>query len=305
MATVPAQVRPLIEGIPAAGGLAAIATGQTVYVIDESSGAVIGCDPFAPDNRWAALPAPARPANGPVAIGCLDSTALVAIVRGADGWELRSYRLEPPGADVSGLRHRSSQLLAKAADTDHPLLTVGLSRDWLAATGFTSHPQRTHLFGIRGGKPAANGQRDVPDQRQAVAMAALPNNGLAVFDTDGPASDATARLALYQGIHPRRLLALDTGLPAVRAAAASRSTGDLWVLAGKPGAATTPEGLWRIEARLEEGRQVVRAVCFATIEAPRSLVWISDRVLLVVHGNGKRVVSRVEPPAPAATPAAP
>lgn len=298
---VPAQVRPLVEAIPAAGGLAAIASGQTVFIIDESTGGVIGCDPFAPETRWPALPAPAKPADGPAAIGCLDSTAVVTIARGAEGWELRSYRLQPPGADVGGLQPVSSQPLGKPVNTDHPLLAVGMSREWLVATGFDSPPRRMHLFGIRGGKTGAIGKRDVPDQRHAVAMAPLPDNGLAVFDTDGPAGDATARLAVYEGVQPRRLLALETGLPAVRAATASRSTGDLWVLAGTPGSSATPEGLWRIEARLEEGRQVAQAVCFATLEAPRSLVWISDRLLLVVHGNGKRVLSRVEPPAPAAS----
>lgn len=297
VAATAARIRPLITDMPAAGGLAAVASGQTVYIIDESTGAVVGCDPFAPEKRWPVMPAPERPGDGPVALGCIDSTTLAAVSRSENGWALRSYRLGPPGDDPRGLAPRSTRSLGPATDADSPQVTVGLSREWVAVTGFAAPRGRIHFFELDGAQPVPVLKRDSPQQQAIVAAAGLPGDLLAVFDAESPR--ATARLTISPNMQPRPLLTLDTGLPGVRAAAASRTTGELWVLAGAAGAAATPEGLWRIEATLHDGRQAVRAVCVAKLDAPRSLVWISDRMLLVVHGMSKRTVSHVDPSTPA------
>lgn len=294
-----ARVRPLISDMPAAGSVAAVASGQTLYIVDESTGAVVGCDPFAPDKRWPALPAPERPADGPVALGCIDSTTLAVVSRSEGDWALRTYRLEPPGADPRGMIPRSTRSLGPAADADRPQVTVGQSREWMVVTGFATPQGRLHFFEIDGAQPIPIAKRDSPQQRSIVAAAGLPGDGLAAFDAHSLL--ATARLTISLNMQPRCLLALDTGLPAVRAAAASRTTGDVWVLAGAAGAPATPEGVWRIEAILRDGRQAVRAVCVARLDAPRGLVWISDRMLLVVHGASTRTVSHVDPSTATAT----
>lgn len=295
IATVPARVRPLIADLPAAGSMAAPASGQTVYVVDEATRAVLGCDPFVPDKRWTAIPAPRSPDNGPVAIACIDSTTLAAVGRAAEGWALATYRLEAPGAAAAAAVPRSTHPLGPASDDDRPQVTVGLSRDWLVVFGFQAPASRMQLMTIRGAAPIPAGRREAAGAAQVVAVAATPGDGLAVFEVDPRLPAATARLTLSAGLLPRSLLVVDTELPAVRGAAASRGTGDLWVVAGAPGSSTTPEGLWRIEATLHRSRQATRAVCVARFDAPRGLVWISDRMILVVHGREARTVSHVDP----------
>lgn len=295
IAASPAAVKVLIDDIPAAAALAAPATGQTIYVVDDAQGAVVGCDPFHPDKRWLVLPAAAESDGRPVAIASIDSSTLAAIVRDDESWMLRTYRLEPPGADASRLAPRTSHTLGAVAKDDRPQLLVGPSRDWLLTTGLVPPGPSMQIFTIRGTQPATAATREASDQRRVVAAAATQANGLAVFDEDSAQSRGTAVVTLHAGTHPRPLLALDTGLPGIRAATASRSSGDLWVVGGLAGSATTPEGLWRIEATLEDRKQATRAVCVARLEAPRDLVWISDRMILVCHGDGKRRISHVDP----------
>jgi hypothetical protein len=295
-----ADVKPLIDDMPTAGALAAPATGQIVYVVDDAQGAVIGCDPFHPHKRWPAIPAAADAASRPVAIASIDSSTLAAIVRDKDSWTLRTHRLEPPGADAAPLAPRTSHTLGAVAKDDRPQLVVGPSRDWMVATGLTPPGPRMQIFAIRGTQPSTLATREASDQRRIVAAAATPANGLVVFEEDSSRTRATAVVSFHAGTHPRPLLVLDTGLPGIRAAAASRSSGDLWVVGGVAGSAATPEGLWRIEATLEDRKQATRAVCVARLEAPRDLVWISDRMILVCHGGGKRRISHVDPSSAAA-----
>jgi hypothetical protein len=298
LAATPARVSVLIDDMPAAGSLAAPATGQAVYVVDDAQGSVVGCDPFHPEKRWTVLPPAADAADHrPVAIACIDSSTLAAVVRDANRWALRTYRLAPPEADGSRIAPRTTHMLAASMPTDRPQVLVGLSRDWLLVTGFTPPGPCMQVFAIRGSQPAPASGREPLDQRLIVAAAPTPGNGLAVFDVDPSQADAAARVSLRAGLHPRPLLTLDTGLPGVRAAASSRTGGDLWVVGGAADSATAPEGLWRIEATLENRRQSVRAVCMARLEAPRDVVWISDRMLLVSHGKAPRRISHIDPSA--------
>ena len=47
----------LVRDLPAAGDLSAPANGQTLYVLDESTGGVVAVDPFEPTKRWTAVSA--------------------------------------------------------------------------------------------------------------------------------------------------------------------------------------------------------------------------------------------------------
>jgi hypothetical protein len=109
---------------------------------------------------------------------------------------------------------------------------------------------------------------------------------------------------------PRRLLHLDTSLPEIRDAAFCRADGTLWVVgggptgksSGDPASATAPEGLWRIDAVLRNGRQAAVAVCVARLEGAMALVCLSERAIIVTHGREARTVSRIDPTQPASKP---
>lgn len=295
LAPTPATVEPLIDDIPAAGAMAAPATGQMLYVVDEARGAVIGLDPFHPQRRWPALPTAAEDDSRPVALASIDSSTLATIARHKDSWTLRTYRLEPPSAEAAQLAPRTSHTLAAVAADDQPFAVVGPSRDWMLTTGLAPPAPRMQVFTIRGTQPSLLATREASAPRRVVAAAATPGNGLAVFEEDPSQPRGTAVATFHAGLHPRPLLVLDTGLPGVRAAASSRGNGDLWVVGGAAGSDATPEGLWRIEATLEGRTQAIRAVCVARLEAPRHVVWISDRMILVCHGSGKRRITHVDP----------
>jgi len=291
-----AKATPLIDDIAAAGSLAAPPTGQVLYVVDEAGKTVLGCDPFHPEKRWRAVEPRADDSHAPAAIACLDSTTLIAACRHEKAWALRTFRLPAPGGEPPADEPRTNLALGDAGDGDRLAVAVGHAREWLAVTGFADPGPHLRAFSIRGSDPAPLPARDWPaSSRTTVAATATPGNGLAVFAVDPSRPGATAVVSLHSGVRPRPLAVLDTHVPNVRAAACSRTRGDLYVLAGRPDSAAAPEGVWRLEATIHDRRQAVRAVCVAPLEAPRSLLWISDRMLIVVHGSGPRVVSRIDP----------
>ena len=109
---------------------------------------------------------------------------------------------------------------------------------------------------------------------------------------------------------PRLLLSLDTSLPRIRDAAFCRTDGTLWVVGGGGTAAAeggstakpAPEGLWRIDAALRNGRQAANAVCVARLEGARSVACLSERAIIVTHGRESHTVSRIDPTQPVSQP---
>ncbi|MFM8703616.1 MAG: hypothetical protein ACKOHG_07060, partial [Planctomycetia bacterium] len=63
-----------------------------------------------------------------------------------------------------------------------------------------------------------------------------------------------------------------------------------------------PEGLWRIDATLRNGRQAATAVCVARLPGARAVVCLSERAIIVTHGLDARTVSRIDPTQPASQP---
>ena len=95
----------IVDDMPAAGRLAAPATGQTLYIIDEARRAVAAVDPFDPTKRWIAIGSDVLDSAGleeptrPVAIGCIDSNTLALVCRMGAVWSVRIYnRLAAPGS---------------------------------------------------------------------------------------------------------------------------------------------------------------------------------------------------------------
>ena len=129
-----------------------------------------------------------------------------------------------------------------------------------------------------------------------------------LFATD-PADRTAASVfvSFYLPPDPRRLLHLDTFLPRVRDASFCRADGTLWVVGSGPqsdsgGTAVSPEGLWRIDAVMRNGRQSAKAVCVARLEGACAVVCLSERAIIVTHGRENRTVSRIDPTQPSSQP---
>lgn len=311
----------LVIDLPAAGDLAAPANGQTLYVLDESRGGVVAIDPFDPSKRWTAL-AERPAADGAVeavAIGCIDTGMLAVVGRGRDDWSLHTHRLQPntasdpasPAQTVS--LGRSGGRPPAAGDGAGPCLAVSPSRDWLGIGGLPAPLPavvRAPIAGSRIGPVTSRGGPELAGGIRPRAITISTSEELVLF-ASGAAPSPTLFVAYQRPPDPRLLLHLDTGLPRIRDAAFCRADGTLWVVGGGGGggdaaaaADRTPEGLWRIDAVLRNGRQAAEAVCVAPLPGARAVVCLSEKAIIVTHGREARKVSRFDASTPGTQPGA-
>ena len=317
----------LITDMPKAGDLAAPANGQTLYVLDEARGEVVAIDPFDPAaKRWPAVAAGPRTDAGPgtLAIGCIDTSMLVLLCRNRDGWSLQTHRLQPgtaadpdsPAQKVVIGRAAGATAAAATADADvsgddRACLTISPSRDWLAVCGLQPPlpaVMRAPIAGARIGALSARACPVLPAGTRPTAATTSMAEEFVLFATD-PADRTAASVfvSFYLPPDPRRLLHLDTFLPRVRDASFCRADGTLWVVGSGPqsdsgGTAVSPEGLWRIDAVMRNGRQSAKAVCVARLEGACAVVCLSERAIIVTHGRENRTVSRIDPTPPSSQP---
>jgi len=318
----------LIKDIAAAGDLAAPTNGQTLYVLDEASGEVVAVDPFDPTaKRWTAVaPGPRADASpATLAIGCIDTSMLAVLCRNRDVWSLRTHRLQP-GTAADPDNPSQTVVIGKggggaAATTDtrsqrseKACLSISPSRDWLGVCGLPAPlpaVMRAPIAGARvGGVSARACPVLAPGTRPTAATISMAEEILLFApNPDDPAANSVF-VSFYLPPDPRRLLHLDTSLPRVRDAAFCRADGTLWVVGGGAGeesggtasAAAAPDGLWRIDAVMRNGRQSAAAVCVARLEGARAVVCLSERAIIVTHGLEGRTVSRIDPNPPASQP---
>ncbi len=287
----------------AAADLACPANGQTVFCLDPRNGAVVAVDSHAVAKRRTVI-GPAR-ADGPrpLAIACIDSNTLAAVCRSGDAWSLRTWRLQPDAAVEFSAPLQEVALGAAAESAFPPRLLVGPSRDWLLVAGLPAPLPpllRGPIAGTRVGKVADRGCPPLAEQGRVAAVAANRLDETMLFAARG---DRSARLSFHD-LSGRTLLDLDSTLPAVRDAACSPADGTLWVIGGD-GSADRPAGLWRLDAALDGGRQIVRPVCIARLADPQAVACISNTAVVVAHGGAGRTLVRLDviprPPAAAAT----
>lgn len=300
-ATPPPPVRiELAADIPGAGDLAAPANGQTLYVLDETRGEVAALDPFEPSKRRLAVGAEGT--VQPVAIACVDTGMLATLCREKDGWSLRTHRVRPDAvADAASPAQRTplepprGGAAAATPNVGRPCLVVSPSRDWLAVCGLPAPlppVMRAPIAGSRVGNVSAKGCPTMVAVRPEAAAISLGEELVLLL----PAEQGRTFLSYFLPPVPRPLLHLDAGLERVIDAGFCRADGTLWVVAsGSAADGGEAEGLWRIDAVLRDGRQAAQAVLVARLEAPRSLVALSERAVVVVHGRERRVVSRIDP----------
>ena len=311
----------LVTDIPGAGDLAAPANGQTLYVLDTTRGEVVAVDPFEPTKRWSAVAAgpPAAAGTVTLSMACIDTSMIALLCRSQDAWSLQTHRLQPgttaePGKPVQtvpvgaaprGPEPAPANAVRPGAD-DQACLIVSPSRDWLGVCGLPAPLPAVLRAPIAGARIGGLSSRAcpvlAPGQRLSAATISTAEE-FVLFATD-PAARTPASLfvSFYLPPDPRQMLHLDTSLPQVRDAAFCRTDGTLWVAGGEAGSDTAPEGLWRIDAILRNGRQAVQPVCVARLDGARSVVCLSDKAIIVTHGREARTVSRIDPTQPESTP---
>ena len=296
----------LVDAEFAARDLACPVNGQTVYCLDPRTGAVLAVDPRTPAKRRTAIAA--APADGPrpLAIACIDTNTLAAVCQDGADWSIRTWRLQPDAVVEFSAPLQNTAVGATAESAPSPHLLVAPSRDWLLVAGLPAPLPplvRAAIAGTRVGKPA---DRGCPP-RSAAAIAAVAANRLdetMLFTAPG---DGPGRLTFHD-LSGRPLLDLACDLPGVRDAACCAADGTLWAVGGD-GSAARPEGLWRVDATMEGGRQVVRPVCVARLAAPQAVACVSHTAVVVAHGADGRTLVRFDllsrPQAAATTPGAP
>lgn len=292
----------------AASDIVCPANGQTVYCLDPRTGAVVAVDSHAAAKRRTVIgPAPADGPR-PLAIACIDSNTLVAVCRSGDAWSLRTWRLQPDAAVEFSAPLQEMALGAAAESAFPPRLVVGPSRDWLLIAGLPAPLPpllRGPIAGARIGKVTDRGCPPPVEEGRVAAVAANRLDETMLFTVR---DDRPARLSFHD-LSGRTLLDLDSTLPAIRDAACSPADGTLWVIGGD-GSADRPVGLWRLDAALDGGRQIVRPVCIARLADPQAVACISNTAVVVAHGGAGRTLVRLDliprqQPAAATGPGAP
>lgn len=292
----------LVDAEFAASDLACPANGQTVYCLDPRTGAVLAVDPQTPARRRTAIAAAPAAGPRPLAIACIDTNTLAAVCRDGAAWSIRTWRLQPDTAVEFSAPLQDTAVGAAAESAPSPHLLVMPSRDWLLVVGLPAPLPplvRAVLAGTRVGKPADSGCPPHP----TAAIAAVAANRLdetMLFTAPG---DRPGRL-MFHHLSGRPLLDLACDLSGVRDAACCAADGTLWAVGGDD-STDRPEGLWRLDAAMAGGRQVVRPVCVARLAAPQAVACVSHTAVVVAHGAGGRTLVRFDlvprPQAAAAT----
>jgi hypothetical protein len=296
------QAVTIAADIPGAGRLAAPATGQTLYILDEPARTVTAVDPFAPEKRWrvigpadldAGASAPVRPA----AIACIDSNTLAVVCKAGASWSLLAFRLGPRGDAAAPPTLLQSLALGEGPD-DAATVDVFVSdtRDWLAVVGLPPPLPAALRAPIAGARLGSFSTRMCPAPAEGErwqAAAASPIDEWVLFSRPVAAAPSRTMLTFFDNAGRERLLELDLGLTAIRDAAFCRGTGTLWVVADA--AKTGSTGLWRIDAALDRGRQVARPVAIAALSSPLSVACLSERAIAISGGGAERRVLLVNP----------
>ena len=296
----------LLVDLGGVADIAAPANGQTLYVLEQPSGAVLAVDPSKPDRRWTALAAAGgglvgtTPRRRSLALACVDTTRLAVLCHEEDRYLLRVHTVQP---DVTAAAEDPEQLVpvGSTADTNpaaadapalSPAIVLGPARDWIAICGLPpplAGVLRAPITRGRIGVFSAAGCPRPPVLPTAAATTA--DDDLILFTAAARPRAPTAHLSFHRPPDPRPLLDVETALEGVRDAAVCRSDGSLWAVGGARGPAAGPEGLWRLDAVLVAGRQEVRGTRIVPLEAPRAVCCLTDHAIVVAHGRRRGFVS--------------
>jgi len=302
-ATQKTKVTTLVDDLPRVGAIAVKPNGQAILMIDGGSNAIEMIDPSEPTRRQRAV-GPFVGGERPLAVACVDAITCAVVTRSGRDWAIKTYRLPSTGAEVDPASALQSIPLGQALAEDDAAVGIAVSplRPWIVVAGLPAPMPPVIRGAIAGARIGGMSTRNCPragDEKQseggaglAAAVAISPSDELVLFERSDAGASAN-RLAMYSTVGTSQLLSLDCGLPSVRAAAYAEER--LWVLAGDPKDEQLPEGLWRLDAAMQDRRQAVRPVCVARLASPFAVAPLSGGRLLVVHGDPRRTVSIVEP----------
>ena len=251
--------------------------------------------PFASPS--AALKSPPADTTAFVAVGYLTGDVVAAVRRTGDDWSLCTYRTAP-GQPVSAATPLQRIAIRTASGPSDPVdLAVSHARGWLAVTGLPaplSPVLRAAVAGVRVGPLTDRGCPGPDPARRPVASAVSPADELVLVlrptaaDSRTPASDEIA----FHDLTGREVLRLPAGVREIAGLEFGRGDGTLWAAAvDAPGRV----GLWRLDAALADGRQVIRPSLVAPLESPRDLVCSSPRAIAVAHGGPPIRITIIDP----------
>ena len=285
----------------AVSDLAAPANGQVVYAIDERQRTIVAFEPHATVRQRLAVAAAPESGPRPVAVACIDTTTLVAVCVAGESWSLRSWRLKPDAPADPAQPLQTLGLGSAPVSTGDVHVAVNGSRTWLAVIGLPEPLPpvlRGPIAGNRVGKCSDRGCPRLDAAERPVALAITAADELVLVCRPGP--EAQERLSFHD-LAGRRLLHLDLELPAVHDMAFNRGDGTLLAVGGTPDSPTHPEGVWRLDAAIRDGRQVVSAVRIAECPSPRAVLCPTEKTIVVASGQGGGRVLRFQPAPPEGT----
>lgn len=273
-----AEMTLLVDGDPEITRLAATANGQVVRGLVPGGG-VVAIEPTGSAAPREVVQAAA--AGERLAIGCLPGDVTAVLVRTGDDWSLRTYRLTPSGAMPDEATLQDISLGRSTAGADGPIdLAISRARGWLAVVGLPAPLPpvvRAAIAGVRLGPVSDRGCPPLGDGLRPVAATVGPFDELvvAVQRDDEPPAIA------YFDASGRELLRLPAGLAVITGLELGAEDGLLWATGSD---AAGREGLWRLDADLRDGRQVIRPTLITPLAEPRDVACASPRAIVVVHG---------------------
>jgi len=290
----------VLRELTARGPLAATNDGGLLAVHDATANAIVAFPPLTATGLRTVVSGFDR--TRPEAIAFIDEGMLAAVCREGGEWWLRTWKLEPGGPVDQGTPFQSISLGRADARPDVEaggvVLGVGLKGRWLVVAGLPA-PLEPVLRGvIVGGRIGPLSSRRCPRPEadtRPVAVTVGPLDELVLVERRSP--PATGDIVSFHGPGGECLLRLDSGLSAIRGIASLPGERGLWAVAAEPAAA----GLWRLDAALDRGRQVIRPNRVLPLTDPGSIVALGETGLAVDHvGPAGRRVSGIdlgEPPA--------
>lgn len=279
--------------------VAATANGQSIAILDDTRRVIRAFEASRPDSRRDLVGPAAADAAEFVAVGYLTGDVVAAVCRAGAEWSLCTYRTAPDGPVDAGSPLQRVVIGVASGDPDRIDLAVSHARGWLAITGLPAPLPpvlRAAVAGVRVGPLAARGCPDLGAATLAVAATVSPADEL-VLVVRGAAQPGATRpdgdeeIAFFD-LAGRELLRLPTGLREIRGLEFGREDQALWAAGAD---ARGRSGVWRLDAALADGRQVIRPVLMAAFDSPRDLVCSSPRAMVLVHGAAEDRVAVIDP----------
>jgi len=298
------MVTALLGALPGGGAMAAeavvaiTAAADAVYAIDGPRAAIVArriepgraalAPPFDVVTNREAGPQP-------IAVAVVDRRLLAAVCRSGSAWTLETWSLDTPSLEAGGAATQLQSLELGSAEGSSAGVSLAVSPTggWLAIAGLPPPLAPVQRAAIAGRRLSPPSSRNCPrPAARPTAIVVSPADELVVFEA--PSGDGSVAVA-FHGLGGRELLRLDTGLESVRGAGFDPADGSLFVAGERRDGAGRVSGLWRLDAALADGRQVIRPVLMAAFDSPRDLVCSSPRAMVLVHGAAEEQVAVIDP----------